>query len=133
MPEGQQSDDRLAETLEGHGLERETVLYRETLEEFLDLDEPSGEWSISANPDPSEAVVDVYGGGHVTLATQVGPGLAFTTHRESEWVAEHRVTVALRLGDVLDQGGLVYPVESVITDTVWYVTLPEGRVRVSRD
>ena len=50
MPEGQQSDDRLAETLEGHGLERETVLYRETLEEFLDLDEPSGEWSISANP-----------------------------------------------------------------------------------
>jgi hypothetical protein len=122
----------LAETLEAHGLDRDTALYRETLEEFLQQDQSTGEWSISANPDPSEAVVDVYGGGHVTLAAQIGPGLAFTMHRRSEWVADDRVTVALRLGDALDQGGLVYPVESVITDTVWYVTLPEGRVRVSR-
>jgi hypothetical protein len=133
MPEGQQADDRLAETLEAHGLQRATVLYRETLEEFLSYDDASGEWSISANPDPSEAVIDVYAGGHVALAAQIGPGLAFTTRRGSEWASDHRVTVALELGDALDQGGLVYPVESVITDTVWYVTLPDGRVRVSRD
>jgi hypothetical protein len=40
--------------------------------------------------------------------------------------------VAVRLRDVLDQGGLLYPVESVITEPVWYLTLPTGRVRVER-
>ncbi len=42
------------------------------------------------------------------------------------------MTVAVRLGDVLDQGGMPYPVESVITEPVWYVTLPAGQVRVTR-
>ena len=132
MPEGKQSDDKLAETLEAHGLERTSVLYRETLGEFLSHDDGSGEWSISANPDASEAVVDVYEGGHIALAAQMGPGLAFTERRENQWRDEGRITVALRLGDMLDQGGLLYPVESVITEPVWYVTLPAGRVRVTR-
>ena len=87
---------------------------------------------MSANPDPSEAVVDVYGGGYGTVASQVGPGLAFALRPDSQWRDEGRVTVAVRLGDVLDQDGLLYPVESVITEPVWYVTLPAGRVRVDR-
>ena len=37
--------------------------------------------------------------------------------------------VAVRLGDVLAQGGLIYPVESVITEKVWYCTLPAGSIR----
>jgi hypothetical protein len=32
--------------------------------------------------------------------------------------------------DALDQGGLVYPVESITTDRVCYVTIPQGHVRV---
>jgi hypothetical protein len=96
--------------------------------------EPDNAWheTVTANPDPSEAVVNVYEGGHVAIAAQIGAGLAFTERRDNRWRAEGRVTVAVRVGDVLDQGGMVYPVESVITEPVWYVTLPAGRVRVTR-
>jgi hypothetical protein len=132
MPHDPQKARILSETLEAHGLDPARVLYRETLEEFLHRDEATGEWWISANPDPSEAVVDVYGGGYGTVASQIGPGLAFTPSSDSQWQEEGRVTVAVRLQDVLDQGGLVYPVESVITEPVWYLTLPSGRVRVER-
>ena len=31
---------------------------------------------------------------------------------------------------MLEQGGLIYPVESVITDRAWYCTFPEGSVQV---
>ena len=34
------------------------------------------------------------------------------------------VEVEVRLEDVLRQGGLVYPVESVSVERVWYCTLP---------
>ena len=133
MPHNPETERILSETMKAHGLETESVLYRETLEEFLYQDESTGEWRISANDDPSEAVIDLYEGEHVTLAAHVGPGLAFTLNRGSQWADPGRATVALRLGDALDQGGFIYPVESVTTDTVWYVTLPDGAVRVSRD
>ena len=122
----------LSETLEDHGLDVESILYRDTLEEFLTFDESAGELWLSANPDPSEAVVDVYGGGHGTVASQVGPGLSFAARPDNQWQHEDRVTVSVRLGDVIDQGGLVYPVESVITEPVWYLTAPSGRMRVER-
>ena len=104
MPHDPETARILSETLEAHGL----------------------------NPDPSEAVVDAYGGGYGTVASQIGPGLAFTLRSDSQWQEEGRVTVAVRLRDVLDQGGLLYFVESVITEPVWYLTLPTGRVRVER-
>ena len=121
----------IEEVLSEHGLNRDTVLYRESLEDFVEPDE-AGHDTVTANADPSEAVVNVYEGGHIALAAQMGAGLAFTERRENQWRGEGRVTVAVRLGDVLDQGGLPYPVESVITEPVWYVTLPSGRVRVTR-
>jgi hypothetical protein len=40
------------------------------------------------------------------------------------------VEVEVRLGDILRQGGLIYPVESVTVERVWYCTLPEGAVDV---
>jgi hypothetical protein len=127
-----ESTARMTEDVLGnHGLNRDTVLYRESLVDFVERDE-AGHDTVTANPDPSEAVVNVYEGGHISLAAQIGPGLAFAEQRDNQWRGEGRVTVALRLGDVLDQGGLVYPVESVITEPVWYVTLPAGRVRVTR-
>ncbi len=59
-------------------------------------------------------------------------GLAFSEVRDNQWAEEGRIEVEVRLGDVLGQGGLVYPVESVITEKVWYLTMPEGEVRVLR-
>jgi hypothetical protein len=131
MTQNESAADKVEEILRDHGLSRDSVLYRESLATFVERDD-AGHETVTANADPSEAVVNVYEGGHVALAAQIGAGLAFTERHENQWREEGRVTVAVRLGDVLDQGGLLYPVESVITEPVWYVTLPAGRVRVTR-
>jgi hypothetical protein len=41
-----------------------------------------------------------------------------------------RVEVEVRLADIIAQGGLVYPVESVTVERVVYCTLPSGSVTV---
>jgi hypothetical protein len=41
-----------------------------------------------------------------------------------------QVEVEVRLDDVLRQGGLVYPVESVTVERSWYCTLPAGHIEV---
>lgn len=126
------TSEKLRQLLDDNGLAPDSILYRETLTEFLEETSEADGLLLTANDDPSEAVVDAYGGGHVGLAAQIGPGLAFTEARANQWRSDDRVTVAVRLGDVLDQGGLVYPVESVITDKVWYLTLPESKIVVKR-
>ncbi len=120
----------LNELMDANGFTGESVLYRATLPEFLTPLDDAGANSISAKDDPSEAVVDVYAQGHIVLAQQVGPGLAFTESSDHEWRASERKSVVVRVQDVLDQGGLIYPVESVITDRVWYFTLPSGSIEV---
>jgi hypothetical protein len=125
-------NEKLQELLEAYGLSEDTVLYRESLPEFLSDTDYPGMYSLSANDDPTEAVIDVYGGGHVSLAAQIGRGLGFAESSENQWQTGDRVTVAVRLGDVFAQGGLIYPVESVITEKIWYLTLPEGRILVRK-
>ena len=123
---------RLAALMEEHSLSGETRLYRQTLAEHLTAAGEPDVFRISANPSPSEAVVDVYGHGHTGGAEHVGPGLAFVEKSADEWHSGDRVAVELRLQDVLDQGGLIYPVESVVTEKTWYVTLPAGDVAVRK-
>jgi hypothetical protein len=132
MPNSSDNSQRLETLLDQHGLDEETVLFRATLPEFLDETADADTCFISANADPSEAVIDEYAGGHTALAAEMGPGLAFTAERDNQWAEDGRVTVALRVGDALEQGGLIFPVQSVITETVWYFTLPAGRVPVAR-
>ncbi len=122
----------LSDLMQAHGLTGDTRLYRAQLPEFLAEAGEDGVFLASGNPDASEAVIDIYGGGHMAVADSLGVGLAFTESRENQWEEEDRVGVEIRLGDVLDQGGLIYPVESVITEKVWYLTLPTGSVRVRR-
>ena len=120
----------ISEVMETNGFTGESRFYRYTLPEFLEALEEPGTFRISANPDPSEAVVDIYLGGHICLAEHVGPGLAFAESAENDWEEAGRTGVAIRLRHVLDQGGRIYPVESIITGRVWYFTLPEGGVLV---
>ena len=108
----------------------ESRLYRATLAEFLTPTARDGSYWITANSDASEALVDVYEGGHICVAGQKGPGLAFVEAPDNEWCTAERSCVQVRLRDVLDQGGLIYPVESVITSKVWFFTLPKGGVEV---
>ena len=123
---------KLAALMQEHSLSGETRLFRQTLAEFLTATDDPAIFRISANSSPSEAVIDVYGQGHVCCADTVGAGLAFVESTADEWQAEDRARIELRLQDVLDQGGLVYPVESVITEKTWYLTLPAGNVPVRK-
>ena len=138
----------LDKLLEEHGLAGDTRLYRETVRESLTPSDTPGMYRLPANATPVEAVVDVYGQGHLVQAQQVGPGLAFAESDLPDWqetmemralragrgtrgaTPVDRVEVEVRLQDILGQGGLIYPVESVIVERVWYCTLPAGSVDV---
>jgi hypothetical protein len=125
----QEAGSTLAELMRENGLTAETRLYRHQLKEHREPAE-SGGHRVTANPGAAEAVINVYGAGHLAVAETVGAGLAFTESQDGQWAEEGRVEIEVRLGDALDQGGLVYPVESVITERTWYLTLPSGAVPV---
>ena len=107
---------KLKEWMRSNDLTAETRLYRYSLPEFVRATDETGIAEITANEDPSEAVIDVYGQGHTTLAVHLGAGLAFAETPDNDWRSDGRRCVEFRLGDALDQGGLVYPVESITTE-----------------
>ena len=134
--------------LEEHRLFAETPLYREAMRDTLASTGTPGVFRLQANPNPSESVIDVYGQGYVVQAEQVGPGLAFAESDQPNWQetmemramkltktsraasSANHVEVEIQLGDILKQGGLVYPVESVTVERAWYCTLPAGSIEV---
>jgi hypothetical protein len=138
----------LDKLLSANGLAADRRLYREAMRDALVATDTPGIYRLSANPAPSESVVDVYGQGHVVQAENVGPGLAFAETARPNWQETvefralrakpadqatqkaRRVEVEVRLGDILEQGGLVYPVESVTVERAWYCTIPSGAVLV---
>lgn len=138
----------LQKLLDEHRLFAETPLYREAMREALIPTQTPGVFRLTANPAPAESVVDVYGQGYVVQAEQVGPGLAFAESDQPNWqetmemramkmtktsraaASANHVEVEIRVGDILNQGGLVYPVESVTVERAWYCTLPSGSIEV---
>lgn len=138
----------LDKLLEEHGFAGDTRLYREAVRDVLAPTDTPGAFRLPANATPSESVVDIYGQGHLVQAEQVGPGLAFAETALPNWQETmemralkagrgmidappgDRVEVEVRLQDILRQGGLIYPVESVTVERVWYCTLPTGSVDV---
>ena len=138
----------LEKLLVEHRLSLETPLYREAMRDTLTPAGTPGVFRLQANPSPSESVIDVYGNGYVVQAEQVGPGLAFAESDQPNWqetmemralkmtktsraaASANHVEVEIKLGDILQQGGLVYPVESVTVERAWYCTLPAGSIEV---
>ena len=138
----------LDKLLQENHLAGDTRLYREAMRDALTPTGAPGVYRLFANPNPSEAIIDVYGQGYLVQAEQVGPGLAFAEAASPNWQetmelralqagrgklgvpAEDRVEVEVRLQDILRQGGLIYPVESVTVERVWYCTLPATVVEV---
>ena len=138
----------LDKLLTEHGLTPDTLLYREAERGALTPTNRPEVYSIPANAKPSETVIDVYGQGYLVQAEQIGAGLAFAHSDSPNWqeTVEMRVLkargakpdkpqtssveVAVRLGDILRQGGLIYPVESVTVERAWYCTLPSESVEV---
>jgi hypothetical protein len=142
------TDAVLSRLLAEHNLSPDRKFFREASRSALVATAQPGVFSLAANPRPSESVVDVYGPGYVVQAERVGPGLAFAESTAPNWqetmelrtlragagkqagASEDRVEVEVRLEDVLQQGGLIYPVESVTVERAWYFTLPEGSIEV---
>lgn len=126
-----------------YGLAANTCLYREALRDALTPTGTPGVYRLAANASATEAVIDVYGQGYLVQAERLGPGLAFAESARPDWQETmelralksrggqpDRVEVEVKLEDVLGQGGLVYPVESVTVERAWYCTLPAGSVTV---
>ena len=133
----------LEKLLEEHGLGGDTRLYREATPESLSPTGTPGVFRLRANAAPSESVVDVYGQCHLVQAEEVGPGLAFAETPRPNWqetmemrtLKSHGATglpleVEVKVADILEQGGLIYPVESVTVERVWYATLPAEGIDV---
>jgi hypothetical protein len=138
----------LDKLLVDNGLTAASRLYREAVREALTPTGTPGVFLLAANASPSETVVDVYGAGYVVQAEQLGAGLAFAETARPNWqdtmelrtlrhlraaadgTGVDKVEVEVTLGDVLEQGGLVYAVESVTVERVWYCTLPAGTIQV---
>jgi hypothetical protein len=144
-PRDEATQSALDKVLSEYSLGQDTRLFRETARDSLTPTRMPGVYRLTANPHPSESVVDVYGNGYVMQAEEAGPGLAFAESPSPNWqeTVEMRavrtghapatgdtVEVEVRLGDVLRQGGLIYPVESVSVERVWYITLPADSVDV---
>lgn len=138
----------LDKLLAEHGLTADTTLYREAERDALTPTDRAGVYRIPANARPSESVIDVYGQGYLVQAEQIGPGLAFAQTDLPNWqetvemrvlkslgdavtkAPSNGVNVQVKLGDILREGGLIYPVESVAVERVWYCTLPSQSVEV---
>ncbi len=137
----------LDELLATHGLTPDTPLFREALFSALHPTDTPGLFRVRANAAPSESVIDVYGAGHLAQAESVGAGLAFAESARPNWqetmelrtlrldasgggLPDPHVEVEVRLGDLLAQGALLYPVESVTVERAWYCTMPAGDVVV---
>lgn len=133
----------LSKLLTENGLTPESRLYREVERTALTPGSRKGTYRLSPNPGPSESVVDIYGPGYVVQAEQLGPGLAFAAEPSVNWQEtvelrairgmqeQANIEVEIRLGDLLAQGGGMYPVESVTVERAWYFTLPGGAIEVT--
>ena len=146
MTSGNDTPAALTQLLADSGLTLDSSVYREVLFSTLKPTGTPGVFRIAANAQPSESVVDVYGQGYVVQAEQLGPGLAFAETARPNWqetmemrtmrldktggVPDPHVEVEVTLDEILQQGGLVYPVESVTVERAWYCTLPSGHVDV---
>ncbi len=122
--------ETLESLMETEGLDADTVLYRHTNPHHLKTDE-KGETFIEANPNSQEIVIDHYGQGHSMPASEFGPGLAFALARESRFKSQSRKCVSVKLGDILDQGGVIYKDQSSGEPNSWFLTMPNGRVRIT--
>ena len=135
----------LHKLLEEYGLAADTRLYREATPDALLPTDTPGVFRLKANATPGESVIDVYGQGYVVQADQVGPGLAFAESASPNWqetvemralrgpsggLALPPIEVEVQLQDILRQGGLIYPVESVTVERAWYCTLPADGIEV---
>lgn len=122
-------EQTIKDFLEAEGFNSESKFYRYTTEKHL-MQADDGGIEIEAHPAPTEMIVDFYGSGHAIMAKDIGPGLAVTKSADNEYKDDNRKCAEIRLGDVIEQGGLIYEDQSSYEDGTWFFTIPTGKVRV---
>jgi hypothetical protein len=111
------------------GLTPESILFRYTNSHHV-ISNSAGETIIKANPDSQEMVVNHYENGYITSASSLGHGLAFALSMDSRFKSADRVCVSVRLGDILEQNGVIYKDQSSGEPDSWFLTMPKGEVKV---
>ena len=122
--------ETLENLMESEGLTSDSVMYRYTNKHHIGTDE-EGKNFINANPNSEEIVIDHYGQGHSMAASEFGPGLAFALSKESRFKNSDRLCVSVKLEDILNQGGQIYQDQSSGEPGSWYLTMPNGSVKIT--
>jgi hypothetical protein len=122
--------ETLESLLKAEKLDENTVLYRYTNGHHLKKDDAGNDF-IEANPDSYEIVVNHYANGHMTRAGEIGIGLAFAMSKDSIFKDPKRICISVRLGEILRQGGKIYQDPSSGEPNSWFLTMPEGSVRIT--
>jgi hypothetical protein len=119
--------------LEEFKLGSNSKLYRYTSRDYLQ--EMNGELYLNAKTYSTDTVIDHYEDkGHFYTSGEIGKGLSFLRQAEKDYIREDRVLVSVRLGDVLDQGGLIYRITSLSSYLEGYFcTLPKECVKVIKE
>jgi len=125
-------EPKLVDLINQNNFNENTYFYRYTSAEFLTPSGTDNEFLITSNPNPTESVINIYKDGHIWAAKDIGAGLAFTESIDDEWKSDDKICVKILLSDILEQGGMIYSVESVIIAKTWYFTLPSGKVKVCK-
>jgi hypothetical protein len=123
---------KLEELMKQNSFTENTIMYRYTLPEFLTQTE-NDLYRLNANPNATEIVEDLYKSGHSIPGSEIGQGLAFFVNKEPEYDLPEKKCVKVRLGDIIKQGGLLYPDFSTFSEGCFYMTMPGGFVDVELD
>jgi hypothetical protein len=109
----------------------ETKLYRYTSKDYLkNID---GKLYLKAKKKPTDMIIDIYNGSsdNVFIASEMGQGISFLSIQEEEYESSGRVCIEIKIKDVLDQEGMIYPITSLPSYLkAFYCTIPNGLVKV---
>lgn len=125
--------DALNQFLTQHNLTSNSKLYRYTGVHYIKQED--GVDYLVAKDRCSDMAIDHYDDkGHAFASEEFGKGLSFLSKRDAEYKNPERVCVSVQLKDVFEQGGLIYEITSLPAYLKGYfVSLPEGRVKVKRE
>lgn len=122
---------KVRELMQIENFTENTKFYRYVLPEHIEQIEDNI-YDVTANDEATEMIEDHYDSGHLIMAKNIGPGLAFTIDFNTEYKADNRICIELKLKDILDQGGKIYEDKSSYEEGTWFFTIPKRRVRVKK-
>jgi hypothetical protein len=124
-------NEKLSTLMKSEGLSRDTMFYRYTTEKHLEEFE-EGKYKLFANDEATEIIEDYYKTGQLIMAKYIASGLAFTTEKDTDYKSDLKMCVEMRLSEILDQGGLVYPDPGSFETSSYFLSIPNGFVLVRK-